>query len=229
MNNQLEYIPTTDENYHLTLDGALVFWMGQWVQYFITEEAPNVPLLNTKTSINMELVYMIGGGVAALILCSSHALWMTYQTNEAVYQFEQLTKAEKDLKSYRDGLNKNRDKLTELQKQVDTIGGNINVIPAALKGLQQRPAELLKHLADDSPEDLVIEAISIEGALITISGVSLQATLSNILAGNIEQPLAKLGWKVNPPTKRELNVFENGGPWAFDLVIEDLGLEGFVE
>ena len=229
MNNQLEFIPATDENYHLTIEGALVFWMGQWVQYLATEESPAIPLLNTKTKINMELVYMVGGGVAALLLCGSHALWMTYQTNEAVYQFEQLSKAEKDLKSYREGLNKNRDKLTELQKQVDTIGSNINVIPAALKGLQLRPAELLRHLAEDSPEDLVIEAITFEGALIVISGVSLQATLSNILAGDIEGPLAKLGWKVNPPTKKELNVFENGGPWAFDMVIEDLGLEGFVE
>ena len=229
MNNQLEFIPTTDENYHLTLDGALVFWMAQWVQYLATEETPGIPLLNTKTRINMELVYMVGGGAAALLLCGSHALWMVYQTNDAVYQFEQLTKAEKDLKSYRDGLNKNRDKLTDLQKQVDTIGGNINVIPAALKGLQQRPAKLLKHLAEDSPEDLVIEEIKFEGSHIIISGVSLQATLSNILAGEIEVPLAKVGWKVNPPTKKELNIFENGGPWSFEMIVEDLGLVGFVE
>ena len=229
MNNQLEYIPATDENYHLTLDGALIFWMGQWAQHLIVEEDANIPLLNKKTNINMELVYMVGGGVAALLLCGSHALWMVYQTNEATYQFEQLSKAEKDLKTYRDGLNKNRDKLTELRKQVDTIGGNINVIPNALKGLQQRPAELLKHLAEDSPEDLVIEEIKLDGHKIIISGVSLQATLGNILAGNIEAPLAKVGWKVNPPTKKEMNIFDNGGPWSFEMVIEDLGLEGFVE
>ncbi|MCK5190758.1 MAG: hypothetical protein KAR12_11955, partial [Methylococcales bacterium] len=54
-------------------------------------------------------------------------------------------------------------------------------------------------------------------------------TLGNILAGNIEAPLAKVGWKVNPPTKKEMNIFDNGGPWSFEMVIEDLGLEGFVE
>ena len=228
MNNQLEYIPAADENYHLTIESALIFWMGQWAQYLATEETINIPLLNKKTNINMELVYMIGGGVAALLLCGSHALWMVYQTNEAVYQFEQLSKAEKDLKSYRDGLNKNRDKLTELQKQVKKIGSNIDVIPNALKGLQQRPAELLKHLAAGSPDDLVVEEITIDGQHIIVSGVSLQATQGNILAGNIEAPLAKVGWKVNPPTKKEMNVFNNGGPWSFEMVIEDLGLDGFI-
>lgn len=229
MNNQLENIPATDESYHLTLDGALIFWMGQWAQLLIAADTASIPLLNKKTNINMELVYMVGGGVAALFLCGSHALWTVYQTNEAVYQFEQLSKAEKDLKTYRDSLNKNRDKLTELQKQVNTIASNIDVIPNALKGLQQRPAELLKHLAEDSPEDLVIEKIKLDGQQIIISGVSLQATLGNILAGNIEAPLARVGWKVNPPTKKEMNIFDNGGPWSFEMVIEDLGLEGFVE
>ena len=227
MNNQLEYIPPTDENYHLTLDGALVFWLGQWAQYLITEESPAVPLLNSKTHINMELVYMIGGGVAALILCGSHALWMVYQTNEFTYQFEQLTKADKDLKSYRDGLNKSRDKQTNLQKQVNTIGDNINVIPAALTGLQQRPAQLLQHLAMGSPDDLVTEEFKVESDKIIVSGVALEANLSNKLAGHIEPELAKVGWKVNPPTKKEMAIFENGGPWTFEMVIEDLGLKGF--
>jgi len=228
MNNKMEYIPSTDENYHLTLDGALVFWLGQWAQHLITSESVNTPLLHTKTNINMELVYMIGGGVAALVLCGTHALWMVYQTNEAAYQFEQLTAAEKNLKTYRKKLTKDQDKLTELQKKVTFIDGNIDLIPNALKGLQQRPAELLKQLAEGSPEDIVVEEIKLDSQQIIVSGVSLQASLSNVLAGNIEIPLAKVGWKVNPPTKTEMNVFDNGGPWSFEMGIEDLGLEGFV-
>lgn len=228
MNNQLEYLPSTDENYHLTLDGALIFWMGQWAQHFTANEAADIPLINTKTKINMELVYMIGGGVAALILCGTHALWMLYQTNEYTYQLEQLAKTEKDLSSYSKGLATNKEKLTILQQQVATIGGNIKVIPAALKGLQLRPAELLKNLAQASPEDLVIEKIKMDEDRIIISGVTLEASLSNNLAGSIEEPLAKVGWKVHPPTKTEMSIFDNGGPWSFDMVIEDLGLKGFV-
>lgn len=229
MNNKFEYIPSTDENFHLTLDGALIFWMAQWSQYLVTEESLQIPLFNKKTKIDMELVYMVGGGLAALLLCSIHALWMVYQTNEYEYQYEQLAKAEKELKSYRQGVKKNSEKLAQLQKQVGTIGDNVNVIPAALKALQQRPAELLKTLAEGSPADMLIEEIKYESQTINISGVTLQAPLSNILAGNIEQPLAKVGWKVNPPTKKAMAVFENGGPWSFKMAVEDLGLKGFVK
>ena len=229
MNQDYEYLPDTDESFHLTLDGALVFWLGQWAQYLITEKQPNIPLLNKKASINMELVYIIGGGVIAAFLCASHALWLIYQTNEYIYQTEQLTKTEKDLKGYRDGINKSRDKLSTLQKQVDTLGGNINVIPSAIKGLQQRPAELLKHLSLASPEDVVIEEVKTVGAQIIVSGVTLEANLSNILAGKIEAPMLKVGWKVTPPTKKQMSLFSNGGPWSFEMIIEDLGLQGFVK
>ena len=172
---------------------------------------------------------MIGGGAAALLLCGSHALWMVYQTNEYTYQFEQLTKADKDLKSYRESLTKSRDKQSALQKQIDKISSNINTIPTALKGLQQRPAQLLQHLSMGSPEDLVTEEFKVEGNKIIVSGVALEANLSNKLAGHIEPELAKVGWKVNPPTKKEMAIFENGGPWTFEMVIEDLGLKGFAK
>ncbi len=229
MNNQFEYVPTTDENFHLTLDGALIFWMAQWAQYLVSEESSRIPLFTKKTNINMELVYMVGGGLGALLLCSTHAFWMAYLTNDYSFQFNRLTKAEKELKNYRSGASKNRDKLTKLKQQVETIGDNVDVIPNALTALQQRPATLLKQLAVGSPADMLIEEIRYDQQSIVISGVSLQAPLCNILAGNIEQPLAGLGWKVNPPTKKEMTVFDNGGPWAFDMVIADLGLKGFIE
>ncbi len=227
MNNQLEYIPPTDENYHLTLDGALIFWMGLWAQYLVGEETPAVPLISKQPAKNIELMYSIGGGLAALLICSVHALWSLYQTDELKLEIAQLGAIEKEVKTHRDQLNKNKDKLRELQQQISLVGDNIELVPTAVKGLQQRPAELLKHLAQQSHEDLVIDAITLNEQLIIISGVALQANLSNLLAGNIEPHLKKLGWKVNPPTKTSLSILSNGGPWSFELSIEDLGIEGF--
>ena len=228
MNNQLEYIPATDENYRLTLDSALIFWMGQWAQHLIEQEGAGIPLLNKKAGLDKELVLMVGSGAGALFLCVSHFTWMLYQTNQYEYEYEQLTQAEKDLKQFRDGMTKNRDELTKLQQDIATLGGNADVIPKALAAFKKRPAELLRNLAENSPADIVIEDIKLIDRRMAVTGVSMISGLSNQLASAIDQPLAQIGWKVNSPTKKDLSLFASGGPWAFEILIDDGGLKGFV-
>ncbi len=230
MNNQLEYLPATDENYRLTLDGALIFWMGQWAQLLVADdEATPIPLLAESGGLNKELVYRVGGGAAALLLCLSHALLLQYQTSDYQYQFEELSQADKELSAYRDSLQKNKTLLQDLTRQVKSIDGNIDVIPVAMNALKQRPAVLLKMLAEGSPEDLLAESINMQGNQVVVTGVSLKANLSNQLAQHLETALAELGWKVHPPTKTAMGLFDNGGPWSFAMQIEDLGLKGFIE
>jgi hypothetical protein len=229
MNNQIEYIPETDENYRLTLDSALIFWLGQWAQHLIEDEGAGIPLLNKKTGINKELVYMVGSGAGALFLCVSHFTWMLYQTNQYEYEFKQLTRAEKDLKSFRDGMTKNQDELAALKKDIATLGGNVDVIPKALAALKKRPAELLKNLAESSPADIVIEDIKLSDRQLAVTGVSMISGLSNQLASAIDQPLAAIGWKVNSPTKKDMGLFAEGGPWSFEILIDDAGLKGFID
>ncbi|MGR9046995.1 MAG: hypothetical protein ACU83N_17085, partial [Gammaproteobacteria bacterium] len=229
MNNQIEFIPATDENYQLTLDSALIFWMGQWAQHLIEQEGAGIPLLNKKTTVNKELVYMVGSGAGALLLCVSHFTWMLYQTNQYEYEFEQVTQAEKDMKSFRDGIGKNQDELAKLQQDIATLGDNADVIPKALGAFKLRPAELLKNLAESSPPDIVIEDIKVLDGGLAVTGVSLISGLSNRLASAIDQPLARIGWKVNSPTKKDLGLFEGGGPWAFEILIGDEGLKGFID
>ncbi|MGR9114859.1 MAG: hypothetical protein ACU85E_03780 [Gammaproteobacteria bacterium] len=229
MNNQLEYIPATDENYRLTLDSALIFWMGQWAQHLIEQEGEGIPLLNKKVTINKELIYMVGSGAGALLLCVSHFTWMLYQTNHYGYEYEQLTQAEKELKSFRDGITKNQTELTTLQQDIATLSGNVDVIPRALVAFKKRPAELLKNLAENSPADIVIEDIKLADRQLAVTGVSMISGLSNQLASAIDQPLAKIGWKVNSPTKKDMGLFDEGGPWAFEILIDDSGLKGFID
>ncbi|NTW44211.1 MAG: ATP-binding cassette domain-containing protein [Anaerolineaceae bacterium] len=88
---------------------------------------------------------------------------------------------------------------------------------------------LLKIIAQHSPDDVVIEDIKQDGQHIVITGVALRAELSNQLATKIEQPLAAMGWKVSEPNSHSLDTFgKDQGPWEFDLIIEDLGLKGFL-
>ena len=88
---------------------------------------------------------------------------------------------------------------------------------------------LLKILANHSPKDLIIEQIEQTESGFSISGVSLQPQLVNQLASAIESAISSLGWKSLTPTKKDMQLFDSGGPWQFTLLLEDLGLKGFID
>jgi len=230
INNKIEYLPETNESYHLTLDGALIFWMGLWADYLVNTNDPAVPLLNVRRKINMDLVYMLGGGSLALALCVGHFTWNLYLRNDYEYEVTQLTAAEKDIKAARAGVNKSRDETAKIQEKLKLLRNNVTVIPTAMSALQRRPMDLLSGLSKHTPEDLIIESIGVDTKLhIVIKGVSLQSQLINQLASNVQADFADLGWRVNVPTKTDLLAFSEGGPWEFSLVLVDEGLAGFVK
>jgi len=230
LNNRMEYLPHTDDIFHLSDDVMLELCLGRWASYLLSTDTPALPLINkSRNKINMDLVYMLGGGGLALALCVGHFTWNLYQRNEFEYQVEQLTKAEKDIKSARDGGKKTRESSDKLEKTLVTLRNNVQVIPKAMSALQSRPMLLLKGLAEASPEDLIIESISVnEQAQIVIKGVALKAHLMNQLTSEVKAQFIALGWSISAPTKTDLAVFPEGGPWEFSFVLSDNGLDGFV-
>jgi len=230
MNNKVEYLPLTDESLRLTADGSLEFWLGRWADYLLNTESPALPILKIKRKVNLDLVFMLGGGGLALALCLSHFTWNLYQRNDYQYQFEVLTKADKDIKAAREGGKETQTQNAKLEKTLTTLRSNVKVIPKMVDALQGRPMLLLKGLAKAAPEDLIIESIGLnEDKQIEIKGVALKAELINQLASGVKVEFAKLAWEVTAPTKTDLNAFSEGGPWEFSLLLKDKGLAGFIE
>ncbi len=230
INNKIEYLPETNENYHLTLEGALVFWLGLWADYLVNTDEAAVPLINVRRKLNMDLFFMVGGGVLALLLCVSHFTWNLYVRNDYQFQATQLSSAEKDLKSARDGVNKTRSESVKLEEKLQLLRKNVQVIPKAITALQRRPMDLLLALSKHTPEDLLVETVSVNEQLqIVIKGVALRSELINQMARDLKRDVSKLGWRVGAPTKTDILVFEQGGPWEFSLTLVDDGLNGFVQ
>ena len=225
---QLELLPEIDKSYHLTTDEDLALWLGFWLQQLVAKGATGIPLLNQKINVNKEVIYMVVSGVGALILCAAHAGWMLYKTNDYQFQFDELTAEKKNIDSLKKTITDSQGQINKLNTELATLGGNVDVIPKAMTALKQRPAILLKALATHSPTDLLIEEIKLVEQNLVVSGVTLQAELSNQLASMIDQPLKDMGWEVNSPTKKSLDLFgKDHGPWEFELIIKDLGLKGF--
>lgn len=224
----MEMLPEIEHTYHLSSDEDLLLWLGLWLQQLVADDASGIPLLNQKVNVNKELVYMVSSGAAALLLCSAHAGWQVYKTNDYKFQFEELKKQKTSLDGLKKTLTANQKKIKELNVAIANLGGSVDVIPDAMAALKQRPAVLLKTLARHSPNDLLIETIEQTEEQLKVSGVTLQPHLSNQLASKIDKPLADMGWQVNSPTKESLDLFgKDNGPWGFEMVIKDLGLKGF--
>ena len=79
---------------------------------------------------------MISSGVAALILCGTHAAWMSYKANDYQFQFDELTKEKKNIDGLRKTLTSNQDKIKKLKADIATLGGSVDVIPEAMAALQ---------------------------------------------------------------------------------------------
>ena len=85
----------------------------------------------------------------------------------------------------------------------------------------------MEAIARGRPENLLLEEINHEADAVKISGISLDSLSANVLAGYLEEKLTSLGWEIVAPTKKNMQIFEGGGPWEFTITILDKGVEGF--
>ncbi len=225
----IEYLPETDKIYHFNKTEDLLFWLGFWAKHLAVKFAGDVPLLKEQSGANKELLYIMGSGMSALLLCCAHFTWNVYQKNQFEAEYLDLQQVEQEMADLRKTIVSNQDKSRELKKQLADLGGNISIIPYAIASLQKRPAELLYRLANGSPEDLIIEQISSDRDKVIVSGVALLPHLPNDLAEHIEANFKQVSWLVNPPTKKDMAIFDRGGPWSFEIVLDDKGLQGFAK
>nr|WP_305906753.1 hypothetical protein [Methylomarinum sp. Ch1-1]MDP4519457.1 hypothetical protein [Methylomarinum sp. Ch1-1] len=84
-------------------------------------------------------------------------------------------------------------------------------------------------LANGRDEELVVETIENRNNDIVITGVTLKPQLANQLATYLQDNLPDLNWHVQAPTKKDMALFDDGGPWSFELALIDEGIPGFGE
>ncbi|MBN2700877.1 MAG: hypothetical protein JXR29_05440, partial [Methylothermaceae bacterium] len=128
--------------------------------------------------------------------------------------------------SLRDGLKSRQDQLDGIQQNMAKLEQHFAHFPELMERLRRRPVRLLEKLARQRPEELVLTAIERGESRWIVRGVSLRFDAPNFYATALEPLLEADGWQVAPPTKTDLEMFAQGGPWRFDLVLTDSGLEG---
>ncbi len=226
-NNKLEVLPETRNQYHLNRDHDLILWLGLWSQCLITDKNPSVPIIKPAGSYNPDMMWMAGTGVGALALCLLHAGWFISQSNHYQFEVDRLTKIDQSMKGIRKQITDSRGQKDSLQKKLDKLQNDAERIPETIVNLQQRPAKLLKALALGRDPNLIIETIENSKNNLVINGVTLEPLLANQLAVYLQNNLPNLNWHVQAPVKKDMKLFDGGGPWSFEITLIDEGIPGF--
>jgi len=228
VNFRLDVLPDADYLLNLgDLDDVSQFLIA-WMEVLQQKQRP-VPIIRKTSSINLNYLYMGGGGSLAMAICIGHFIWTVQQTQFYEDEFKRLSDVDKAMQNVRQQVTKLRDEQSTLMTSQNLMKNNADSIPKVLTALRSRPAELLRQLANASPADLVIESIMTDHDTVTIKGVALHSSLANELASALSQGLKILGWSVAAPEKTDMDLLPEGGPWSFDLVLTDNGMKSFID
>lgn len=225
LNNKVELLPSTGPQMHLNENSQLAEWLGLWAQILLRGNAENLALLEVGSTINLDVAWMVGSGLSALLLCGLHAGWFVYQ--RAYYEAEtvRLTQVEQTMTALRKQINEKSEQHLKLENRLNKATANADLIPATIQALRQRPALLLRALAEGRDEQLIVETLDSQGSELTVSGVALQMHLSNQLASYLTTRLPTSYWKIQLPLKEDMALFEGEpGPWKFSVKLMDEGI-----
>jgi hypothetical protein len=202
-------------------------WLGQWLSILSSKEPDSTPVVKIPPHANQEVMMMVSYGLGALAFCGLLYGWNYYWIEDYKTRTEHLKKIEADITAFNKGIADDKSRQNNLSADIASLKGDLKAIPAVLDALQKRPMEVLEKLALGRPEDLVLEAITVFPEKIVVQGVTLTSELPNHLANYLDNNLKPMGFKIHSPTKVDMVIFEKGGPWKFEMMLEDLGLEGF--
>ncbi len=227
LNNKIEVLPETAATLHLNDADAVSNWLTLWANVLNQKDPPNIPILTFQSNVNTDLLLMASGGAGALVIVLLHVGWNFYQIHQDTNEIDRLSKIETSVNAARKNITDTTTKIETLKARIEKLQKNTDILPDLIQGIQNRPANLLAALSKGRTQKLLVETIDLDKEDLKISGLSLDSTSVNDLSNFLEQELKTSGWAVETPTKKNLELFNDGGPWEFEIKIQDLGLEMF--
>ena len=224
----LDFLPSKTVPINLEGDDAILRWLTGWGKTLAQAYVPDMPVLAPPEDPNREKWLMAAGGGAALLVCLIHAGMQYAHSKSSEEDRLFLKSSEGNLKSIETEIQKyQRQKDDYTKKHEPALTGRAAPTPEVLAALRTRLSALLREIAMHSTDGMVVEEIHTKTDAVTVKGVCLNPTEANRLAAYLQNGLRGLGWRVQPPKKKDLAMDATGGPWEFEIVLTDSGLAGF--
>jgi hypothetical protein len=201
------------------LEHFLVTWAEQ-----LAASRANVPQIvplkrPMSTGVRQAIAAVVG--VAALVACvavqvfvNQHHGYLANETGRLKAATAQVAK----LKGDNDKLQTQRD---ELKKACGQIQADLDHYQEVMRAQRQRLLSLLTVLAHRSTDDVMIRKIEGTENEIVLHGLCMQTEFADNLAGALAAALKHEGWNVQPPSRQSKEMLVGGGPWEFEVHIED--------
>jgi len=224
----LELLPETGNTRSFEQPETIGNWLTAWARALIvSKDESQLTLLKPQSRFDRELMFMVASGAAAFVVCAAHLGWTLYLGNYYQAEITRIEQGMSSIDALRKSLATQRTELSALREAIAGLKKYEHSMPRLITVLQQRPAQLLTVLAISRPDKLVIESIDTGIDGIVIKGVTLEASQANQLASSLKTQLHDAGWRIVSPTKKNMNLFESGGPWSFEIKLNDQGVDSF--
>ncbi|MCL4207049.1 MAG: hypothetical protein KJ000_31590 [Pirellulaceae bacterium] len=202
------------------LEAFLLAWAEQLDGKHLA--VPLVPPPKRPASPAVRRAAMAVLGLAALVLCIAHYLWTEKVNGELAAEIVQLKQPVEEFNRLKKDLEAEEKKKSTLQAECDKLAADLAIFQQVRSSLRQRAAKLLTVLAENSSDQMMIRRIEATGSGAVIHGVCLDPQDADALFGGLARSLEPLGWRVQLPRKHGQDLLVGGGPWQFQLHIEEM-------
>lgn len=224
----VDFLPSNTRVVNLDNDDTLSLWLERWGQTLLHGAPGHCPALLPPEDPARENWIMAAGAAGALAVCLLHWGIQYYRMQSVEPDKIFLKRSESSLVGLETEIGRYKRQHDELIKKLEPgLRGRATATPEVLAALRKRMAALLRELALNASDAVVIEEIHTKPESIVVKGVSLEAAEANRLAQALETHLHGLGWRIEPPRKKDLGMDASGGPWQFEILLSDAGQAGF--
>jgi Tfp pilus assembly protein PilN len=201
----------------------LVRWFAAWAEHALGRR-PEAPILRPapkpmSTSTRLAIAGLIGA--VMLGLCLVHYGWTGAVTRAAEAASAELRRPAEELRKAQSEADELQKQLASLTAQTERMQASVDACVRAMEWNRQRMVGLMAALAQSDPDAFVVQAIETRRDGIRIRGISRLPGQPNELAARLASTLRPLGLQVHPPTKEAGFLAADGGPYLFELLIQD--------
>ena len=187
--------------------------------------APLVTLPKPPMSAATRRAIAVAAAVAALVVCIAGQLLLSAFLSRRIAETQRLRKPAQQLAELKSEEGKYQKRKAELSDACKKLQSDLDHYQQVRFAQQRRLASLLGVLARRSPAETVIRKIDGDQDAIVLHGLCLELQSPDALAGGLANDLAEAlgpqGWQVQLPSKHSQETLAAGGPWEFEIRIED--------
>lgn len=205
-------------------DATLELWLAGWAAELTSVKSLAPMIRPPKRPLSAQQRKTIAGVIwlAAAIGCVAHYQWTSAKSDAAKSEKAAIDAKTNELATMKSQTKKQQEEFDKLKKETLLMAADVRHCEEAIAVRRRRIPALLEQLGRSLPENVMLLKIEGDGREQSIHGISLRPELAATLAVTLEDLADHSLWRVRPRKKQAQNLLENGGPWIFEVALEDV-------